>query len=314
MIYIILIALSSLNALIMGFSINVPIYIRDIFIIVSPIIIFSHQLRFSNHHVTILLVTWFISFLVWFGFSGEFRIGFDILLGRSEGAELHQAAFLGFFFFFFLMRRKYIFWILTILLIFLAGKRVVFLGIVPALISYFFLFKVIKVSYNGTFAKIFLILYAISFFLSALYLVELTTLFLELVGMEDYKLSGFLQGRNDVVSTLRPEILSSGLNNSLFGHGPGQADIFLSINRSLMWSKVGLPANPHNDFLKIAFEYGLVGVFGFYIILKNLFVTGRIGYTLLLYAIPVFLVDNSLIFIWHFITGLIMAHQQDLKT
>lgn len=308
LLYIGLVVLSSLNAVLAGHALSGSLWVRDLLIITSPLIVFSHQMTFTYRHGVVLFLVWLAAFFTWTGFSNH-QIGFDLILGRSEGAEMDQAAFLGFFFFFFLLRRKYLWVIATLIFILASGKRVIFLGLFPAFISYVVLFKLLNVSQESRFAKLYLISYYLVFFFAALYLTEIGEYFLELIGMGDYDLWGFLMGRDDVIYTLRPQILRSSLNDFLVGHGPGQADFYLSEHHSLVWSRIGEPTNPHNDFLKIAYDYGFGGVVGFYFILLRLLVRNKVGYCMFLYAIPVFIVDNSLIFIWHFLTALILIYQ-----
>lgn len=134
-------------------------------------------------------------------------------------------------------------------------------------------------------------------------------LFLQLVGNEDIDLDYFLTGRMILINHLQPEILNRGLITYLFGNGPGQADVFLwkTLKDGTIYLWETRPYLVHNDFLKLQFDIGLIGAVLYFFVFYYLYAVSRLGVLVFLYAIPLFLIDNTVIYLYNILVGGIAA-------
>jgi O-antigen ligase len=99
-------------------------------------------------------------------------------------------------------------------------------------------------------------------------------------------------GRYSFASELWARFSPTGLRHWLFGLGPGSADAWLVHQ--------GILLNPHNDWLKILFEYGIFGLVLLLAAFAALFPRTRFGNKLFLYTAVLMITDNTLIYLYHF--------------
>ena len=99
-------------------------------------------------------------------------------------------------------------------------------------------------------------------------------------------------GRYDIAEELWTRWRPGGLAHHLFGFGPGAADAWLVFR--------GIEANPHNDWLKILFDYGAFGLVLMQGVLAALFPKTRLGNKLYLYSAILMVTDNTFIYMFHF--------------
>lgn len=153
----------------------------------------------------------------------------------------------------------------------------------------------------------------LSLMVFSLFMTELGQTALGWFGIENMNVGRFLMGRNNLIMALRDQ-LEPGSMLSLFGHGPGAADTFLAFN-GVGWGPISdQPFNPHNDYMKIIFDYGILGYLVFFAILLNLYGGGSRGKALMVYTITVFCFDNALIFmVFHIVAGFMCAEYVRLE-
>jgi O-antigen ligase len=119
-------------------------------------------------------------------------------------------------------------------------------------------------------------------------------------------------GREVFITYLKEAIQESDLLNYLFGYGPGQADVYLKEVARPDWGGLyGSSVNPHNDFLKLKFDYGLIGSLLMFLVFYSAYFKSKMGIMMFLYTIPLFLVDNSFIFIYFWFIALVLARYED---
>ncbi len=117
-----------------------------------------------------------------------------------------------------------------------------------------------------------------------------------------------IQGRQETTLALRPKLWEDGFMAFLLGHGAGQSDMSLTINQSVNWAAgFPTPTNPHNDFLKIQYDYGIIGILFFFFLFYYLYAQNTLGILVFLFCIPVLLVDNTLVFIYHWLIAAIIS-------
>jgi O-antigen ligase len=124
-----------------------------------------------------------------------------------------------------------------------------------------------------------------------------------------------LNGRAFSLNFIVFKIKHSDLWHLIFGHGPGQLDVLISRYRPVHWAKYyPEPSNPHNDFLKILYEYGVAGFLVFGWNMSRLFSRNVLGTALLLFTLILFFFDNSLIHAYYNFIALVIFCSVDHPT
>lgn len=285
-------------------------FIRDVLIILSPLIVFAFQMQFSEKHIKWLFVATVISYFAWVGFAMEFDFSFSFIQSNYNlASEFHNGVIIGCFFVFFLSRKRFLWAAMALLLIFMSGKRSIFLGVVPALAVWYLFFLPFKVYKNTHLTALILLLYFGAFYAVGVNFDVFSKWFLDFSGLDArVSLDRFLMGREIFIIYLKNQIADSEWLQYVFGYGPGQADIFLYEEARPDWmSEARKSVNPHNDFLKLRFDYGLVGSLLLFIVFYSSYVRSKMGIQMFLYTIPLFLVDNSFIFIYYWFIAMTVA-------
>lgn len=287
--------------------------VRDILIIFSPLVVFSFGMTFNDNHIKALFVAVVISYFSWVGIQSDFNFDFNFVKSNYNlASEFHNGVIIGGFLLYFLYRKNWLWSILALLLVFMSGKRSIFLGILPAIASFYLFFQPFGITKNRSLLFFFTLLYFLIFYFVGINLDTVSTWFLEeIVQDSDLTLHRFLMGREVFILYLKNAISEADIVQYLFGYGPGQADMFLLENARPDWIKAeGAPVNPHNDFLKIRYDYGLLGSLAFFLIMYSVYIRSNLGLQMFMYTIPLFLVDNSFIFIYYWFIALVISRQE----
>lgn len=295
-------------------SLNYKIFVRDILIILSPLIVFTMKMSFNKKHIKWLFVASVISYFAWVGFDIEFDWSFNFIRSNYNlSSEFHNGVILGCFFLFFIYRKMYLWAIPAVILILMSGKRSIILGIIPALATYYLFISPLKIDNNKYLLALVLATYFFVFYAVGLNLDTFSKWFLEFIGINSQdSLDRFLMGREIFITYLKSHISQSETLEYLFGYGPGQADVFIhDVVRPDWGSEKRESINPHNDFLKMRFDYGLIGSISFFTIFYSAYARSKIGIQMFLYTTPIFLVDNSLIFIYYWFIALTVARFEE---
>ncbi len=290
-------------------NIKVEPALRDVLIFLSPLILFLPHVRFKMVHVKVLFISSILSYVAWVGLeSFNLEFSFRILTSNyNSNSEFHNGIIFGGFFLVFLDRKKWLWALIALGVIFLTGKRAIFLGLLPAIGVYYIFLVPTKLNLDKAFVGLTTWLYFLSFLLVGYFLLEVSQWFIDQIDPNgSLTVNRFLMGREKFIFGLRREMESASVFIDLFGHGPGQADFYLMEHVRPDWVNKGKPVNPHNDSLKLIFDYGWIGSSLFFGVLYSFYIKSRAGILMFLYTIPLFLVDNSLIFIYYlFIVGVI---------
>ncbi len=311
---IIYVLVASLAILASSRIFSYEIVIRDILIIMSPLFIFFLEMRFKMRHVYFLFIIWVLSYVAWVGsdvlnWQASMRI---ISSNYNEGTEFHNGVVFGLFFLVFFIRRKYLWLIASFIVVVISGKRSIFLGFIPAfgggMIVYLLFGNNIG---NPRLILLLLVIFLVSFVVG-FYLIETSKYFVHLIDTEGTaSVDKFLMGREAYVIALKNAFFDATIPESLLGHGPGQADKYLMEFVRPDWANRSEYANPHNDYMKMLFDYGLIGSLGLFFIFYSLYAKSFLGVMVLLYTFGVFFVDNSLIFIYYILTACVVARLAD---
>jgi O-antigen ligase len=113
------------------------------------------------------------------------------------------------------------------------------------------------------------------------------------------QIDAFLSGRLNAILFEIKAISESSLWQKILGHGAGQLDVQLSLHQPVPWAKVfPEPTNPHNDYLKILFDFGIAGSFAYAISLQSRYTKTQFGFALLVFSWTLFFFENALIHIY----------------
>ncbi|MEQ8358772.1 MAG: O-antigen ligase family protein [Cytophagales bacterium] len=300
-----------LTGLILNYeSINYKAFIRDILIILSPIIVFIMKMSFNEQHIKWLFIASVISYFAWVGIDFEFDWSFNFVRSNyNMSSEFHNGVILGCFFLFFIYRKMFLWAIPAAILILMSGKRSIILGVLPAMATYYLFIRPLNIDKNKYWLALILAIYFFIFYAIGTNLDSFAKWFLDFIGIDSSdSLNRFLMGREVFISYLKAHINQSDLLQFLFGYGPGQADVFThDVIRPDWGAEKREFVNPHNDILKIRFDYGLIGSLSLFLLFYSSYVKSKMGIQIFLYSIPLLLVDNSFIFIYYWFIALVVA-------
>lgn len=217
-----------------------------------------------------------------------FGDGFDFL--SSAGILESPLAFpLGILFLYFAGARQWGRAALAFLLFFLAFKRIAIASAVLVLAIEFALALLGQRRIGRLLAAVIVVTASVV----SLYLLEIFAFVAHLLNDENLSANSISLGRSDLAAILAKGMHDSGLYHQLLGFGPGSADALLD-------RTVG-SSNPHNDWLKIYFDYGLVGFVGFHVVLYLIHPNTALGNRLYIFLAIVMCTDNVLIYVFYFV-------------
>jgi len=286
-----------------------PNFIRDIVIAILPLLFFSFNWKFTEKQFNWLFFAAIISYCIWIEFKFSLSVLNTILVTSHSATEYHFGCVVGLFVVYYLYKKQWLWLAIAIIFILVVNKRANLLGLFASIPLYYLVVKPFKIYDKKNTLFIFLFLYYMFFWMIGTNMEYFGKLFLQLIGNEDIDLDYFLTGRMILIYQLQPEILGRGLLTFLFGNGPGQADVFIwkTLKDGSIYLWEAKPYLVHNDFLKLQFDVGLIGAVLYFFIFYYLYAVSRIGVFIFLYAIPLFLIDNTVIYLYNILVGCIAA-------
>jgi len=286
-----------------------PTFIRDIVIAVFPLLFFAFAWQFTERQFNWLFIAAILSYFIWIEFKFSPVFLSTILITSYSSVEYHFGCVAGLFVVYYLYKKNWLWFAISIGFIFFVNKRANLLGLFAAIPVYYLLVKPFKIYDKKMWLFVFLFAYFMFFWMIGTNMEYFGKLFLQLVGNEDIDLDYFLTGRMILINHLQPEILNRGLITYLFGNGPGQADVFLwkTLKDGTIYLWETRPYLVHNDFLKLQFDIGLIGAVLYFFVFYYLYAVSRLGVLVFLYAIPLFLIDNTVIYLYNILVGGIAA-------
>jgi O-Antigen ligase len=291
-----------------GYLLSFRIYdqsvvIRDFLILLSPLVVFMFNQKFSINHIYYLFFCSLLSYFLWIGIDLlKFKGSLNFLTSNyNTNAEFHNGVIFGGFFFIFLVKRKWLFFLFTVLIILMTGKRSIILGLIPAvLISPLILWT--SLSDKRSLLLTFLFASYILCFFVGINILQVSEYLLKIFDAGgNITVEKFLMGREVFVEYLYEEFFSQPFQFRIFGNGGGQADAFLMEVARPDWVIKGKTVNPHNDYLKIFFDYGIFGVISFFVIFYSFYAKTKVGILVFFFSLGIFFVDNSFIFIYYWL-------------
>ena len=168
----------------------------------------------------------------------------------------------------------------------LAFKRISFAGVAVALA-----FDAITRGRTGLRgAKRLAALAAIGFSVTAIFSVLIFQSAADTLQLENSSADAISLGRYDIALMLWSRLDDASVLNWLIGFGAGAADSVLEAAH----------LNPHNDWLKILFDYGVIGFLVIHAVFFLIFARHRLGLMIYLYNTVLMMTDNVFIYMYHY--------------
>ena len=172
-------------------------------------------------------------------------------------------------------------------LLFLAFKRITFVAVVLAVG-----FDIVIARYARlATARAVALLGVLTFSVAALFSTQLFELVSNMLQLERTSADSISLGRYNIATMLWQELLAGSPIRWMLGSGPGAADALVTAHFQLV--------NPHNDWLKILFDYGVVGFIAMHVVLYRILAEHRLSLMLYIYGAVVMMTDNILIYMFY---------------
>lgn len=252
---------------------------RDILIIGGYLALFSLSFFGRRHFADILLVTLVAGMVLEAAREG---IQLQIRLLESDGILESTLAFpLGAVFIYYVLTNRPFRAFVTFIFFFAAFKRIALAAALAALLVH----MTIRLLRLVRWEKSIFILIMIVCTIASLFSRELFIFAAQMGdGLDPTELS---LGRLGMAEAIWEAYQNGSLPHFLFGHGPGEAH---AVVRSVQ------DDDPHNDWLKIFFEYGLFGLLAFYAIFAKVFLRDPVFTCIGIYVAILFVSDNTLVY------------------
>jgi hypothetical protein len=258
--------------------------LRDVIIIASYISLFCFHARSPRIVADLTLFTLTAGLMVEGLIKG---ISLTVNFLDSEGILESGLAFpLGLVFLYYYNEKKWGRTLISLFLLFVAFKRIALLAVLLVIASNALLRMIGRPGIGRSLAFV----TAICLSVLALSLQPIFTFMADYLHIDDFSPSRLSLGRFDIAGILWQIHGSAAPVQMLFGFGPGAADTFL-----------GGVQPPHNDWLKILFDYGYVGFVGFHFILFLLFGKKPLGIQFYVYTAVLMMSDNVLIYLYYWV-------------
>lgn len=288
-----------------GYRLNLALR-RDWLIIPGYFLPFLFPLRLKWRHIRDLFLVEVLAYLIWIDY-GKFDEFFSTFFSARSTTEYDMGLFFGLFMLFFLYNRKWFWSLAAAVVLLLVSKRVIYLGLVLPLawLAVSQIFKGLNTQKSRQLLG--LLVWGGMTILSFVIVSALTWYFHDFKGGNN-RIDFMLNGRAFSLNFILFMWEQSGIWHQLFGHGPGQLDSIISLFRPVHWAKsYPQPTNPHNDYLKLLYDYGLIGAGLFAWNFCRIYSRSVLGTLLLLYTLVVFFLDNPLIHSYYnLIAGLML--------
>lgn len=267
---------------------------RDVLIIGGYLLLFAVYIRTPAVIADLSLVTLALALTVEAAKNG---IGLNVDFAASQGIIESALAFpLGIVFLYYIHERKWSHALIAFVFLFLAFKR---MALVAAFAAAF-----MDLAFRSIGAK------GINRFVAALFVVMCSVVALYLYEIFEFVADNFLPesvnankvslGRWDWASVLWNHIDQHGYSYKLIGFGPGASDHLIGLHE-------GKENNPHNDWLKLLFDYGVIGFIGGHVALYVTLARNSLGVMLYTYTAILMMTTNPLVYMFYFVFAFLVV-------
>jgi O-antigen ligase len=264
--------------------------LRDLSIIGSYIAVFALFFRSPRFVADALLGFCLIATVTVLLVRG---ISSDMSITHPQGHQLLESVVsfpAGLLVLYYVSQRQWGRGLITLVLFVLAFKRIAFVGVgaVLCLEICMYIFQrrrpVGRIATTAAVAMISIV---------ALFSLQIFEFLAILLDETDASANSVSLGRADMAAELWRQIYAADISQVLMGFGPGAADRHLFV--------AGFELNPHNDWLKILFEYGIVGFVGLHVVLRLLLPNTSLGNNFYLFTAILMTTGNPLIYTYYFV-------------
>lgn len=304
--FVISIIAGSLNAS----DLLVSTFTRDLIVISGCYALALAPIQLQHRHVVLVFFAFVAGAMIW---GGNFVHLLDILkkfdilgfiMPADVEGEFHMGAVYGIFLGYFWQRRCHFLFGLTFWLSLASGKRIIIAAFFAALLLSWGIRIAGKVGVNRLLGVIGVWIAVSIFAIHIDHVAEAIVRVFELPIRPDR----LIMGRNISSEFLREGWLDSDPVRFLLGHGPGVSD--LRIVRIASWGN-GVSALPHNDYLKLLFDVGLIGYLAYFTMFFVFWGRTHWAHLAILYTIVAHSMDNTLVFPVHLISLGVISMTQD---
>jgi O-Antigen ligase len=262
-----------------------PYGIRDLAIIWSYLLVFT--LHSSTPRGTVALAAVGLSACLAIEAARDgFHLSINLL--TSEGIVESGLAFpLGIIVLYYLHEKRWLAAAIVFVLFFAASKRIAFVGALAAL-AFDPILRTLGLSRHARWIAAALVAAGSIVGLFTMQIFEWGADFIQRDGTSASDIS---LGRFDFARVLWEAINEGSLGDLLFGFGPGAADATVVA--------AGFVENPHNDWLKVFFDYGIAGFVAMHVAFFCLFSHSAFRRLIYIYTAILMITDNTLIYMFH---------------
>jgi hypothetical protein len=272
------------------FSFRAPTSLVDVGLATLAICLVIEASSRLGTNVDILGTGGFYGFL---GLSTSFGTG---VFGSHGILESTLGFPLGAMFLYYMHCRKWRHALVAALFMFMAFKRISFIGVAVALGFDTVIGRVGSFRTSRIVAAV--VVVGLSF--AAIFSTQIFEALAGTFEFEESSADSISVGRYNIAVLLWSQLDSGQLLNWLIGFGPGSADAQVASLFVLI--------NPHNDWLKILFDYGLIGFVGLHVVLLLTLARHRLGLMIYIYGATLMLTDNVFIYMfYHLFVAMIMC-------
>jgi len=263
---------------------------RDLLIICSYIAVFALFFRSPRFVADALLGFCVIATVTVLLVRG---VSSDMSITHPQGHQLLESVVsfpAGLLVLYYVSERQWGRGLITLVLFVLAFKRIAFVGVGAVLClelcMYIFLRR--PVGRLMTTAAV------VAISIVALFSLQIFDFLTVLLNDSDASANSVSLGRAEMAAELWRQIDAADVSHVLTGFGPGAADRHLFV--------AGFDLNPHNDWLKILFDYGMVGFVGLHVVLRLLLPNTSLGNKFYLFTAILMTTGNPLIYTYYFVS------------
>ncbi len=283
---------------------------RDFLIISAVFITFIPVVAISDKMIKTLFIVFVINSLVGFTFKTNVSFNVRSYLVDSIALQEDNAFQFALFSLYFIYRKDYKWMTISLFMNGIIFKRIAFFALLASLGAYLYLFGFKPREYLNTqrYRKSLFtaVIYVIILYLIAMNIAYLARIILNYFHYYDVSADYFLQGRIAIQSELNRIVSNTEIFSTLFGHGIGSADNTLQVIYLIF-------DNPHNDFLKLQFEYGIIGLLLYILAIWTIIIRNCFSVLVFIFSMTLLPTDNTIIYITYQILTMMLVKSVDYK-
>ena len=266
--------------------------IRDFYVISSIIIFASIKAEYDDRSINLFVGIFLLAFLLatTFGIvNAPKEFNFFMSSGLFESTLGYSSGLLATFL---LITRRYVAACIVLVVCVLSFKKAAILGIFAATFFFAFCHLVYRLKISNARRAV-----SIAAFLASVSMLAIVAVYLEatidflfsLFGVVEVTPERFLMGRVHLRNLITDAIGQSSPLELLFGHGLAATDRLISASSNL--------TNPHNDYLKIFYDYGALGTLVFIAGMVSVYRRDIVGMSLFVYIAATMVTSNVILYL-----------------